>query len=94
MSDIMAESVALLVASQISRLKRVSLNNSLRRRRTNFTHGPYAPRQSRHRYPGSGFQSNLLSINGTGGGVRGGEHGSRRTAGAICAIGGKDGEGE
>lgn len=71
-SDIMAESVALLAASQISRLKRAALNNSPRRRRANFTLSPYALRQSRRRRPGSRFQSNLLSVkkrDGVGRGV-------------------------
>lgn len=61
-SDIMAQSVALLAASQISRLKRAALNNSPRRRRANFTLSPYALRQSRRRHPGSRLQSNLLSV--------------------------------
>lgn len=93
-SDIMAESVALLAASQISRLKRAALNNSPRRRRANFTLSPYALRQSRRRHPGSRFQSNLLSVKKKKKGTEGEKRGSRRTAGTISAIGGKDGEGE
>lgn len=73
----MAESAALLAAPQISRFKRAALNNSPRRRRANFTLSPYALRQSRRRYPGSRFQSNLLSVNGTEGGLSAGAEGRR-----------------